>query len=89
MRELIERLDTMVEAGDLSDGEKMAIAIIWGYKTPLRKKLFKEKELGDYGPDNSHVTSLAAKGLVKVKGSAISATRKAKAMKHVRVESEE
>lgn len=95
MRELIERLETLVEvASDLSKDETMAIAIVATLKTSARKAEFKRAGFGEYGADHPLVRALEKKGLVKVdsgkatkarsydKSATVTATRKAKAMRH-------
>lgn len=61
-------LTPMLPSGDadLSKEEASALNLIGGLITFARKEEFLRAGLGTYGPENEHVKSLAAKGLVKV-----------------------
>ena len=64
------------EAVEMSDDEKRALNVIGGYRGGYRGEEFRRERLGEYGPDNPLIQSLAKKGLVQIMGGGIRITSK-------------
>jgi hypothetical protein len=74
-----EDLDMIMPEGKdenivISDDEKKALGIVGGIKGGYRAEEFRRSRLGEYGPDNPLIKSLASKGLVKVSRTGIQIT---------------
>jgi hypothetical protein len=71
--------DSLALAGEtvsLSDKEQKALNMIAGLNSRGRKDEFPREGMGEYGPTNQYVKSLAEKGLVKIQGRAVKITTK-------------
>lgn len=72
-----DNLQKLLPAGDqepLTEREEQALEAIAHYITKGRHRKFDDHDLGEYGPQNPLVQSLAAKGLVTITGKAIQVT---------------
>ena len=59
---------------ELTDDEDWALAVVSGLKPSYRAEYFDRRGLGEYGPHNPVVRSLAAKGLLRVTGAGVQIT---------------